>query len=87
MGCWDTYTFEGKSTESVDIDRNENEKLIGNFSDSVYSYGDYERQKSTSTVTSKVKIKISTKYVSERLTPFIEGLIKSIQLINDQFPQ
>ena len=77
LGCWDTYTFEGKSTESVDIDRNENEKLIGNFSDSVYSYGDYERQKSTSTVTSKVKIKISTKYVSERLTPFIEGLIKS----------
>ncbi len=87
FGCLDTYTFLGKSTETAEITRTEYEKLIGNFNTDIYSYGDYERQKSTSSVSYKVKLTIGTEYISERLVPFIESLIKSKEVYMHHSPE
>ena len=87
FGCWETYTFFGKSTEVVEITKTEYEKMLGNFSDQIYSYSNYERQKATSTVSSKVKLTIGTEYISERLVPYIESLIKSKEVYKHHSPE
>ncbi len=85
MGCWDFYNFKMKSTQTLDIQRNNFSKLRGEYNDATYSYTNYSRGAESLKVDAKIKETISTDYIPEQYVPFIESLLvsKEVYIIAD----
>ena len=81
LGCYDYFNFNMKSTQTIKVERNTFSTLLGEFSDSVYTYTNSDRGKNTRQTTAKVEETLNTDWLEEDDTILIENLIKSINVI------
>jgi hypothetical protein len=85
LGCYDYYNFKMKSTQTVEVNRNNYETLVGNFSSDMYSYDNFGRGKNTRKVTAIVKETINTDYITEEDGQLLEKLLfsKNVMIIEN----
>jgi hypothetical protein len=77
LGCYDYFNFKQKSTQTLDVTRNNYETMIGEFSSDMYSYTNSDRGKNTSNTTAVLKETINTDWISEADAVLLEGLLMS----------
>ena len=84
-GCYDYFNFKMKSTQTVEIQRNEYETMLGNFSNDLYSYDNFARGKRTRKTTAILKEKLNTDWINEEQVGLIESLLMStnVQIIQN----
>ena len=77
LGAYDYYNFKMKSSQTVEVDKNTYESMIGNFNSDMYSYDNTQRGKKVRSTTAILKETINTEWISEQDANLLEGLIKS----------
>ena len=50
-GCYDYFNFKKKSTQTIEVSRNNYETMLGDFNNEMYSYDNFGRGKKTRTTT------------------------------------
>ena len=76
-GTWDYYTFNMKSTKSIQTKRTSYTQLGGTWNDSAFKISGYKGGKKNFRVNSTEKIKLNTDFVSEAEGVWFEELINS----------
>tara|TARA_R100000781_G_C4079162_1_gene127123 strand:- start:926 stop:2416 length:1491 start_codon:yes stop_codon:yes gene_type:complete len=76
-GGYDYFNFKLKSTQTVNVERNNYNKMLGTFSGSKWRYNNTQRGKTTRQTTATLKEIINTDYISEQQANLIEKLIMS----------
>lgn len=76
-GCYDYFNFKMKSTQTVEVSRNEYSSMLGNFNDSIYSYDNFKRGKKIRQTTAILKETINTDFINEEQAELMESLIMS----------
>ena len=77
LGAYDYFNFKMKSSQTVEVDKNTYESMIGNFNSSMYSYDNTQRGKKVRKTNAILKETINTEWISEQDANLLEGLIKS----------
>ena len=77
LGAYDYFNFKKKSTQTIEVNRNNYETLLGNFNDTMYSYDNFGRGKKTRSVTAVTKETLNTDWITEQDAILLEGLIMS----------
>jgi hypothetical protein len=77
LGCYDYFNFKMKSTQTIDVTRNNYETVLGNFNSNMYSYDNFDRGKRTRQTTALIKETINTDWITEQDAQLLEGLIMS----------
>ena len=77
LGCYDYFNFKQKSTQTLDVTRNNYETMIGEFSSDMYSYTNSDRGKNTKNTSAVLKETINTDWISEADAVLLEGLLMS----------
>ena len=77
LGAYDYFNFKMKSSQTVEVDKNTYESMIGNFNSDMYSYDNTQRGKKVRKTTAILKETINTEWISEQDANLLEGLIKS----------
>tara|TARA_R110002020_G_scaffold418666_1_gene627869 strand:+ start:363 stop:1823 length:1461 start_codon:yes stop_codon:yes gene_type:complete len=77
LGCYDYFNFKMKSTQSIDVTKNDYETVLGNFNSNMYSYDNFGRGKKTRQTTALVKETLNTDWITEQDAQLLEGLIMS----------
>ena len=80
VGCWDYMNFRLKSTESVDIQSEEMERVVGTWDSATYNYDNTERGRETLYTNAKRKITINSDYLNEEESAWLEELFTSINV-------
>tara|TARA_R100000700_G_scaffold15878_3_gene22023 strand:+ start:1793 stop:3223 length:1431 start_codon:yes stop_codon:yes gene_type:complete len=85
LGCFDYFNFKKKSTQTINVTRNNYNTLLGNFNSDMYSYNNFSRGKNTRNTTAIVKEVINTDWITEEDAVLLEGLIVStnIQIVEN----
>ena len=85
LGCFDYFNFKKKSTQTINVTRNNYNTLLGNFSSDMYSYNNFSRGKNTRNTTAIVREVINTDWITEQDAVLLEGLIMStnIQIVEN----
>ena len=85
LGCFDYFNFKKKSTQTINVTRNNYNSLLGNFNSDMYSYNNFSRGKNTRNTTAIVKEVINTDWITEEDAVLLEGLIVStnIQIVEN----
>ena len=76
-GTWDYYTFNMKSTRSIQTNRTSYTQLSGTWNESTFKISDYKGGKKNFRVNSTEKIKLNTDFVTEAEGVWLEELINS----------
>ena len=76
-GGYDYFTFNMKSTQTLDVTRNTYGKLIGEFNSTEYSYQNYESSKKVREVQATLSETLNTDYITEEDAQLLENLIMS----------
>tara|TARA_R100001126_G_scaffold101681_2_gene83049 strand:- start:26 stop:1465 length:1440 start_codon:yes stop_codon:yes gene_type:complete len=76
-GGYDYFTFNMKSTQTLDVTRNTYGKLIGDFNSTEYSYQNYESSKKVREVQATLSETLNTDYITEEDAQLLENLIMS----------
>ena len=76
-GTWDYYTFNMKSTRSIQTNRTSYTQLGGTWNESTFKISDYKGGKKNFRVNSTEKIKLNTDFVTEAEGVWLEELINS----------
>ena len=76
-GCWDYYNFKMKSTQTLNVKRNNYETMLGDYNSATYSYNNFDRGKRTRKTDAMIKETINTDFISEAEAEFLENLIMS----------
>ena len=92
LGGYDYMNFELKNVRTVEIKRENYDKMLGFFNGSRYRYDNTARGITTRKVSAKLIETLQTDYISEDMVPFIETLllskrVDSIKIENDEFFQ
>jgi len=77
LGCYDYFTFNMKSTQSLEVKRNSYGKLIGDFNSTEYSYQNYESAKKVREVEATRVETLNTDYITEEDAQLLENLLMS----------
>lgn len=77
LGAYDYFNFKMKSSQTVEVDKNTYESMIGNYNSDMYSYDNTQRGKKVRSTTAILKETINTEWISEQDANLLEGLIKS----------
>ena len=77
LGCYDYLNFRMKSTQTVEVQRNTYNSLIGRYNASKFIYNDTQRGKDTREVTAVLKETLNTDWLSEEQANLVEKLIMS----------
>lgn len=77
LGAYDYFNFKMKSSQTVEVNKNTYESMIGNFNGGMYSYDNTQRGKKVRSTTAILKETINTEWISEQDANLLEGLIKS----------
>ena len=87
LGCWDYFNFKMKSTQTLKIDRDSYETMIGEFSQDMYSYNNFEGGKKIRRTSAILSETINTDWITEEEAVFLENLIKAtkVQLIENDY--
>ena len=80
LGCWDFYNFTMKSTQKIDIEREEWESLLGAYHTDMYKYSNVDRGKETKKTKAKMETIINTDWIYEEEVPLFESLLKSTEV-------
>ena len=85
FGCWDYFNFNMKSTQTVEVNRNNYSTMLGTFNKSRWRYDNTQRGNTTRQTTAILKETLNTDWISEELSPFIEKLIYStnVQIVEN----
>ena len=76
-GTWDYYTFNMKSTRSIQTNRTSYTQLGGTWNESTFKISDYKGGKKNFRVNSTEKFKLNTDFVTEAEGVWLEELINS----------
>lgn len=76
-GGYDYYNFKMKSTQTLEVTRDNYQTILGNFSGEYYSYNNTGRGKTTRRVTSILKETLQTDFIVESEAQLLESLITS----------
>ena len=77
VGGYDYYNFNKKSTQTLSVERNNYNALIGTYNKSVWRYNDTQRGKTTRQTTATLKETLNTDFISETDAFLIEKLLMS----------
>ena len=85
VGCYDYFNFKMKSTQTVQVSRNNYSTMLGDFNNTMYSYDNFGRGKRTRQTTSILKETLNTDWMSEQDAQLLENLMvsKSIEIIKN----
>ena len=84
-GCYDYYNFKMKSTQTLEVKRNNYETMLGDFSATMYLYNNFSRGKNTRNTTAILKETIQTDWITEADAVLLENLIMStnVQIVEN----
>jgi hypothetical protein len=77
LGCYDYFNFKKKSTQTVNVERNNYSSMLGTFNKSKWRYDDYQRGKTTRQTTAVLQETLNTDWITEQDADLIEKLIMS----------
>ena len=77
VGGYDYYNFKKKSTQTVEVQRNNYSKMLGTFNKSQYRYNNTQRGKTTRQTTAILKETLNTDWITEQDANLLEKLIMS----------
>tara|TARA_R110000824_G_scaffold7061_1_gene32267 strand:+ start:14 stop:1483 length:1470 start_codon:yes stop_codon:yes gene_type:complete len=77
VGGYDYWNFDMKSTQTLSVERNNYNALIGTYNESIWSYNDTQRGKATSKTTATLKEILNTDWLSEAEARLMEKLLMS----------
>ena len=81
VGGYDYFNFKMKSTMTIDIERDQYNKMIGVYNKSKWRYEDWDRGKSVRKVTAKRKEVLNTDWLTEGDSELIESCLLSNNVI------
>jgi hypothetical protein len=92
LGGYDYMNFELKNVRTVEIKRENYDKMLGFFNGSKYRYDNTDRGVTTRKVSAKMSETLQTDYISEDMVPFIETLllskrVDSVKIEDDEYYQ
>jgi|TARA_R110002020_G_scaffold129463_5_gene289840 hypothetical protein len=84
-GCYDYFNFKMKSTQTIEVKRNNYETMLGDFSNTMYLYNNFARGKNTRNTTAILKETIQTDWITEADAVLLENLIMStnVQIVQN----
>jgi hypothetical protein len=87
FGCWDYFNFTKKSTQTLKINRDNYQTMIGNFSDAIYSYNNFEGGKKVSRTSAVLSETLNTDWITEGEAILLENLMKAtkVQIIANDY--
>ena len=77
VGGYDYWNFNMKSTQTLNVERNNYNALVGIYNKSVWRYNDTDRGKTTRQTTASLKETLNTDWLSEAEAELMEKLIMS----------
>ena len=77
LGGYDYFNFKAKSTQTVDVERNNYSSMLGTFNKSVWRYNNTQRGKATRQTTAVLKETLNTDWINEEDGNLLEKLIMS----------
>jgi hypothetical protein len=77
LGCYDYFNFKKKSTQTIEVTRNNYNTIMGRFNGSKWSYNNTMRGKTTREVTAVLKETLNTDWITEDQAYLLEKLIMS----------
>mgnify|MGYP003651796967 CR=1 FL=1 len=77
LGCYDYFNFKKKSTQRVEVTRNNYSSIMGKFNASKWYYNNTMRGKKTRQVTAVLKETLNTDWITEQDANLLEKLIMS----------
>ncbi len=77
VGGYDYWNFNMKSTQTLSVERNNYNALIGTYNKSVWRYNDTQRGKTTRQTTATLKETLNTDWLSENEATLMEKLLIS----------
>ena len=77
LGCYDYFNFKKKSTQTIEVTRNNYETIVGRFNASKWYYNNTMRGKKTREVTAVLKETLNTDWIPESQAELLEKLIMS----------
>ena len=77
LGCYDYFNFKMKSTQRIEVTRNNYSSIMGRFNASKWYYNNTMRGKTTRQVTAVLKETLNTDWVTEEDGNLLEKLIMS----------
>ena len=81
VGGYDYYNFKMKSTMTIDIERDQYNKVLGTFNKSSWRYDDFDRGKTVRKVTAKRKEILNTDWMTEGDAEIIESCLLSNNIV------
>ena len=87
VGCWDYFNFKKKSTQTLKVERDNYEVMLGDYSSATYSYNNFDGGKKTRKTTAMISETLNTDWISELDAVLLENLMKStnVQIIQNDF--
>ena len=77
LGCYDYFNFKKKSTQRIEVNRNNYSSIMGRFNASKWYYNNTMRGKTTREVTAVLKETLNTDWITEEDAYLLEKLIMS----------
>lgn len=77
LGCYDYFNFKMKSTQTIEVNRNNYSTMLGTFNKSKWRYNNTQRGKTTSQTTAVLKETLNTDWITEQDANLLEKLIMS----------
>ena len=77
LGCYDYFNFKKKSTQTIEVTRNNYETIMGRFNASKWYYNNTMRGKKTRETTAVLKETLNTDWINEADANLLEKLIMS----------
>ena len=77
LGCYDYFNFKKKSTQTIQVTRNNYETIMGRFNASKWYYNNTMRGKKTRETTAILKETLNTDWINEADARLLEKLIMS----------
>ena len=77
VGGYDYWNFNMKSTQTLSVERNNYNALVGTYNKSVWRYNDTDRGKTTRQTTAMLKETLNTDWLSENEASLMEKLLMS----------
>ena len=77
LGAYDYYNFKMKSTQTVEVQRDNFNTMLGTFNQDRYSYNNTQRGKTTRHTTAILKETLNTGWITEQDGNLLEKLIYS----------
>jgi hypothetical protein len=77
LGCYDYFNFKKKSTQRIEVNRNNYSSIMGRFNGSKWYYNNTMRGNKTRQVTAVLKETLNTDWITEQDANLLEKLIMS----------